>query len=120
MNKILLLIFIALKNQYDDHFDHIEKWLGEFEEHEKVIKWHRIEQTLIVMLAAVYKKPWMHLPPEYDVAFSKDVSKNICKHYVGAIRFGFELEGVKYLLNEKDFVRRWNNFIHVNNNRTAS
>lgn len=106
LNAGLSVIDVDLIN-----FDQIEKWLSIFEGYgTDDIKWHRIEQSLIAMSAAVNKKPWTYLRSEYDVSFSKDVSKSVCKHYVGAIRFGFEMEGINYLLKEGDFINKWNSF----------
>jgi len=110
LNAGLSVIDVDLIN-----FDNIEKWLQTFGEYEPNIILHRIEQTLVAMLAVVNEKPCIHLPAEYDVAFSKDVSKSVCKHYVGAIRFGFEVEGINYLLKKKSFLSRWNNFIKSTN-----
>lgn len=71
---------------------------------------HRIEQTLYAMLTSAGRSGAAHLPPEYDVQFGKDVRHSPCKHYVGWIRYGFELEGLSYLLGERDFAARWRAF----------
>jgi hypothetical protein len=39
------------------------------------------------------------------------VASSVCKHYVGAIRPGFEREGLVYLLDTLRFEARWNQFV---------
>jgi len=78
------------------NFEKIERWLSQLEG--KPIIMHRIEQSLMAMLVAVSNQKAQYLPPPYDVSYTKDVTTAICKHYVGRIRHGFELEGIRHLL----------------------
>jgi hypothetical protein len=73
--------------------------------------YHRIEQTLVALLASSPQSPGIgYLDAPYDVSLVKPVHRAVCKHYVGAIRQQFELEGLRFLLNEGDFLRRWQAF----------
>lgn len=71
---------------------------------------YTLDQTFISMLANSSSDGVEHLPQEYDVAYRKDVASSPNKHYVGAIRHGYELEGLQYLMEELDFVQRWEVF----------
>ena len=90
--------------------DTIEGWLKHpaFSKH---LYDYTLDQTFISMLANSSRNGVDYLPPTYDVAFRKDVTAAVNKHYVGAIRHNYELEGLRYLLHELDFERRWNQFI---------
>ena len=88
-------------------FDLLEKWLTEIQERKLSIIIHRIEQSLISMLCTSLPFTAAHLPEGYDVSFFKAVDTSVCKHYVGKIRHGFELEGASYLLKEKQFEKKW-------------
>ncbi|MBX9697302.1 MAG: hypothetical protein K2X53_04370, partial [Alphaproteobacteria bacterium] len=68
---------------------------------------HVSEQTIMALLASK-KKDTTLLSSAYDVSYFKKVSDSVCKHYVGRIRHGFEMEGLLYLLKEKSFQERWN------------
>ena len=73
--------------------------------------YHRIEQTLVALLASSPQSQGVrYLDAPYDVSLSKPVYGSVCKHYVGAIRPQFELEGLRFLRNERDFLRRWQAF----------
>jgi hypothetical protein len=71
---------------------------------------HRIEQTLITLLSSISHYGIAYLDMEYDVSLKKSINNAVCKHYVGAIRHQFELEGIQYLLHELSFIERWNSF----------
>ncbi len=105
--KINSGLFVIDKDIFD--FDKIEKWFEELPMDEPFII-HRLEQSLIAMSAADSEIGVEHLPDEYDVQYHKDVSQSICKHYVGRIRHGFEIEGLQYLLNSTDFISKWEEF----------
>lgn len=85
-------------NRADIAFSKIEAWLN----HPFFAPFqadYRLDQTFISMLANASQAGADHLPPQYDVAFGKGVTQNVCKHYVGRIRHGYELEGLRYLLD---------------------
>ncbi|MBT8400277.1 MAG: hypothetical protein KJO98_07360, partial [Rhodothermia bacterium] len=90
----------------DIDLDTIEKWLNHscFEDH---LYAYTLDQTFISMLATISDSGVDYLPPDYDVSFHKDVSTSVNKHYVGAIRHGYELEGLAYLLQQRDLASRW-------------
>ena len=98
---------LSILNTDSIQFEVLENWLCEIRDQQIPIIMHRIEQSLISMLStcSVYKTTY--LPVSYDVSFFKDVHTSVCKHYVGRIRHGFEMEGLKYLLTERDFIQRW-------------
>lgn len=75
----------------------IEKWLKDLNDRKIEFILHRIEQSLITMLCVTHKNGIDYLPETYDVSFDKNVDQSVCKHYVGVIRHGFELEGLTYL-----------------------
>lgn len=104
---------LGVVNRADMRIELIEQWLGQLEPffNERTI-YHRLEQTLLAMLASVSSQGIAHLPPSYDVALDKPVEHSVCKHYVGRIRHGFELEGLAYLLDDLDFIRRWQQFVN--------
>ena len=59
---------------------------------------YTLDQTMIAMLGVVSGHGIAHLPREYDVDLHKTLAASVCKHYVGAIRHGFELEGLTSLM----------------------
>ena len=63
---------------------------------------YRLEQTFIAMLAQRSAEGVRYLPDTYNVDFYKPVEQNVCKHYVGRIRYGYELEGLSYVLKKED------------------
>ena len=69
---------------------------------------HVAEQTLFALLMSY--SGGRHLPEGYDVEFLKEVEGSISKHYVGKIRYGFEVEGLRYLL-KNGFIRKWQDFV---------
>lgn len=71
---------------------------------------HLIEQTIVSLLAVTSEEGVAHLPPDYDVSLEKSIEDAVCKHYVIKIREQYELEGLRYLLKEKDFAERWRAF----------
>ncbi|MEO6686668.1 MAG: hypothetical protein ABIN24_11915 [Dyadobacter sp.] len=62
---------------------------------------YRLEQTLMALLAQVSETETAYFSKEYDVSFEKIPKESVCKHYVGRIRYGYELEGIKYLLHHE-------------------
>lgn len=72
---------------------------------------HLIEQSVVAVLAAQSQGGAFHLPHEYDVSLDKEVSTAACKHYVGVIRDLYELEGLKFLIEKKEFLQRWSDFV---------
>lgn len=95
-------------------FLQLEQWLKELKHRNVNIIMHRIEQSLVAMLCTRSEQGIAHLPTSYDVSFFKDVHESVCKHYVGRIRHGFELEGLVYLFKEKHFSASWKKFIATN------
>ena len=71
---------------------------------------HLIEQTLVAILTSASASGASHLPEDYDLRLEAGVKGAVCRHYVGAIRESFELEGLRALLYEMDFVSRWRRF----------
>lgn len=92
-------------------FDKIERWLKMIDDRKMKIILHRIEQSLITMLSAQAPYNAAYLERGYDVVFDKPVETSVCKHYVGLIRHGFEIEGLSYLLKKKDFKKNWNSLV---------
>ncbi|MBD0254328.1 MAG: hypothetical protein ICV83_01310 [Cytophagales bacterium] len=88
----------------------MERVLGQIPLRENLI-YHRIEQTLVALLATASPGGAAHLAPAYDVSYDKPVAPSVCKHYVGAIRPQFEREGLVYLLDALQFEGRWNQFV---------
>jgi len=80
-------------------FGKLEKYLGEKPFSDFWKSW-RVEQTLFAVLTSENGREVKWLPESYDVEYHKDVTKVPCKHYVGWIRHGFELEGLRYLLKK--------------------
>lgn len=107
--KINSGLFSVNKNIFN--FELVEKWLNQLPL-ELPFNIHRMEQTLFAMLASASSSGVHHLPEEYNVSYHKPVENAICKHYVGRIRHGFELEGLRYLINELNFINRWNEFVN--------
>jgi hypothetical protein len=91
-------------------FKKISDWLLTIENSNQPFIMHRIEQTFIAMLTGGSKEGVSVLPQGYDVSLQKEVSASVCKHYVGIIRHGFELEGLRYLFNERYLEKRWQAF----------
>lgn len=89
-------------NAADIDLDKIENWLVQplFSAFRAD---YRLDQTFISMLAQLSESGVGYFPEGYDVDMSKDVSTSICKHYVGRIRYGYELEGLRYLLDSGAF-----------------
>lgn len=88
-------------NAQDIRLEQIEAWLG----HPFFAPYaadYRLDQTFIAMLAQDSAAGAKHFPEEYDVDFYKQVDQNVCKHYVGRIRYGYELEGLRYVLSQGD------------------
>lgn len=102
---------LSVLNTNAIRFDLLEEWLISIRDKKLPIILHRIEQSLTAMLCTQEPYTAKHLPVGYDVAFLKPVSTSICKHYVGKIRYGFEMEGLNYLMKEKQFKSRWNSFV---------
>jgi hypothetical protein len=102
---------LSVLNTDSINFDLLEKWLSEIRDQKIPIIIHRIEQSLISMLSACSSYKTICLPETYDVSFFKDVDGSVCKHYVGRIRYGFEMEGLHYVLAERNFIARWTKFI---------
>lgn len=64
---------------------------------------YRLEQTIMAMLAGSSEAETIYFPEGYDVSFEKLPEASICKHYVGRIRYGYELEGLRYISNNKKY-----------------
>lgn len=90
----------------------IEQWLAMATFQSRIDEWV-LDQTFIAMLASASPHGVEHLPEAYDVSFRKDPVTSVCKHYVGRIRHGFELEGLRYLIEEFGFIRRWERFLGI-------
>ena len=89
-----------IMNEKDFNFEMIESWL----KHRFIAPYlrdYRLEQTLIAMLAGISESKTIHLSTSYDVSFEKYPEASICKHYVGRIRYGYELEGLNYIVKNK-------------------
>ena len=84
-------------NAEDISFQKLESWLSTayLQPH---FNSYRLEQTLVSLLAASSSSGTGYLPQEYDVNLSKLPETTVGKHYVGKIRHGFELEGIRYIL----------------------
>ncbi|MBC8046662.1 MAG: hypothetical protein H7Y00_07690 [Fimbriimonadaceae bacterium] len=84
-------------NAQDIDLNQIESWLQTnfFKQHANK---YLLDQTFISMLANNSSSKVQYFPGDYDVDLFKDPDNCICKHYVGKIRHGFELEGLRYLL----------------------
>lgn len=90
----------------------IEKWLDHPGFNTNLYD-YTLDQTFISILAQNSKLGAEYLPISYDVDLNKVVNNGtIVKHYVGAIRHGFELEGLFYLLKYRNFIERWKKFIN--------
>ncbi|MCF0056744.1 hypothetical protein [Dyadobacter sp. CY356] len=87
-------------NKKDLNLDQIERWLQHpfFKKHQSD---YRLEQTFMALLAKISKAETAYFSKEYDVSFEKNPVESICKHYVGKIRYGYELEGIKYLMHNE-------------------
>ena len=77
--------------------DLIERWLNDPSIKECLYA-YTLDQTFISMLAVLGADGVDYLPPEYDVDLRKPVADSVSKHYVGAIRHGFELEGLRAMM----------------------
>jgi hypothetical protein len=85
-------------NKKDIDLNLIESWL----KHPVMSNYksdYRLEQTFTAMLAGISDASVAHFSSGYDVSFEKKPEKSIAKHYVGRIRYGYELEGIKYLFS---------------------
>jgi hypothetical protein len=71
---------------------------------------HLIEQTIVALLSASSPSGVDHLPADYDVSLHKSINGAVCKHYVGAIRDQYELEGLRHLIHEAAFIDKWRAF----------
>lgn len=89
-------LWIMSKENFN--FNLMESWLTNafFKTH---LADYRLEQTFFAMLAGVTST--QHFSTGYDVNFEKLPKAAICKHYVGRIRYGYELEGLKYLMDQQ-------------------
>jgi hypothetical protein len=76
----------------------LDQWLGQKPFSEFWKSW-RVEQTLFAFLPGESGFSVAHLSPPYDVDYYKKPEESPCKHYVGWIRHGFELEGLQYLMD---------------------
>ena len=85
----------------DIDLDKINTWLNH-PGFEKSLFGYTLDQTFISMLATDSKHGVEHLPKTYDVNFYKRAKDSVCKHYVGVIRHGYELEGLNYLLKNEE------------------
>lgn len=87
-------------NKTDIDLHQIELWLKHpfFNKH---IADYRLEQTFMALLVQISKTDTAYFSKEYDVSYEKDPMNSVCKHYVGRIRYGYELEGIKYLINNE-------------------
>lgn len=74
---------------------------------------HLIEQTLVAILTTASSNGADHLPQEYDLRLERGVQGAICRHYVGVIRESFELEGLRTLVTEMEFLNRWRRFCRL-------
>lgn len=80
-------------------FEKLEKYLGNYPFNDFWKSW-RVEQTLFAVLTSENGQEVKWLPEVYDVDYYKTVESVPCKHYVGWIRHGFELEGLEWLLSQ--------------------
>jgi len=87
----------------------IEQWLSD-DIVKPVLLDYFLDQTLIAALASVAPKGADYFGKGYDIGLHKDVRDSVCKHYVGSIRSNYELEGLKFLIKEADFLARWKAF----------
>lgn len=87
-------------NKKDINLHQIENWLNHpfFNKHQAD---YRLEQTFMALLVQISKTVTAYFSKEYDVSYEKKPVESVCKHYVGRIRYGYELEGIKYLLNNQ-------------------
>ena len=86
-------------NKSDINLDQVERWLGNAF-FKPFLNDYRLEQTLVSLLANCSTNGASHFSQSYDVSFEKDLKSSVCKHYVGRIRYGYELEGLHFLLNQ--------------------
>jgi hypothetical protein len=84
-------------NKKDINLHLLESWL-EQPDINRYKSDYRLEQTFAALLARNSEAGVAHFSSGYDVSFEKMPEKSISKHYVGRIRHGYELEGIKYLL----------------------
>lgn len=95
-SKINSGLWVMSKKDFD--FERIESWLKQnflF----SYLSNYRLEQTIFAMLAGISNTETDHFSTGYDVSFQKYPEASICKHYVGRIRYGYELEGLDYIMN---------------------
>ncbi len=101
---------LSVVNRADIALPVVEAWLADAAVAE-VAGAYLLEQTFMAMLASRSPAGVAHLPDGYDVSLTKPVETSVCKHYVGRIRHGFELEGLRYLEEHLDFKNRWHHFV---------
>ncbi len=101
---------LSVVNRADIALPVVEAWLAD-ETVAEVAGAYLLEQTFMAMLASRSPAGAAHLPAGYDVSLTKPVETSVCKHYVGRIRHGFELEGLRYLEGHLDFKHRWHQFV---------
>jgi len=89
-----------IMNKETLNFELIESWLRQPLLKNRLHD-YRLEQTLTAMLAGISRNKVKHLPSGYDVSFEKNPAASISKHYVGRIRYGYELEGLRYLMDKR-------------------
>ena len=99
-------------HRQDIDLDKIEEWLNHpgFSD---CLYDYTLDQTFINMLAKNSSNGVDYFPVGYDVNLYKTINEQVIdKHYVGAIRHGYELEGLDYLLNRNSFEKNWLKFIN--------
>ena len=91
----------------------IEKWLSpEFVRNRA--GYGAMEQTIMAALGTLKIKKNIYFDEDYDVDLEKDIGDTVCKHYVGTIRSKYELEGLRFLLKDGKFAKRWKEFVQSN------
>ncbi len=86
-------------NSEDLSLNLLEKWLSN-KYLSAYLGSYRLEQTLVALLAETSTSGSTYFPESYDINLLKLPETCVSKHYVGKIRHGFELEGIKFLLNK--------------------
>lgn len=93
------------------NLDLLEKWLSS-KIIQDILNLDLLEQSLIAALAGVYKKQINYFfSQEYDANLDKDPENMICGHYINPKREQFELQGLKYWMKRKRFVKEWKKFV---------
>ncbi len=101
-----------IMNRADINLSQLNSWLQE-KSIQSLHHKYLLEQTFLAVLASNSPEGVDYLPTDYDVSFEKKVEESVCKHYVGRIRHGFELEGLSYLLESTKFIQRWEEFVNA-------